>query len=253
MTPYILIFLAGLAGSLHCIGMCGGFACAIGADPRGRTATAVRHLIYNTGRVTTYCFLGALAGYVGAHFIHSWEGSAVGIAQRLLAGVSGALMVLIGLQFFGFFQGTNRKLTGLGGQFLTQALRDLLKDPNPAAPLAFGVFNGFLPCPLVYAFAAQAAASGGPLPGLLVMAAFGLGTFPAMLMMGGMGALFRSRPQLDGVQTYPVAFLKGSRAGAWSRDWRAQGVRVAGGFIVLLGLITVARGVLPWAVHGHHL
>ncbi len=254
MTPYILIFLAGLAGSLHCIGMCGGFACAIGQDPRGRTATAVRHLIYNTGRVTTYCFLGALAGYLGAHFIHLWEGSALGIAQRLLAGLSGALMVLIGLQFFGFFQGANRRLTGLGSQVFTQTLRDLLKNPNPAAPLAFGVFNGFLPCPLVYAFAAQAAASGGPLPGLLTMAAFGLGTFPAMLMMGGVGALFRSQPRSDGAQTYQVALLKGSRAGVWLRsDWRVQGVRVAGAFIVLLGLVTVARGVLPWAAHGHHL
>ncbi|MGH8500988.1 MAG: sulfite exporter TauE/SafE family protein [Gammaproteobacteria bacterium] len=250
----MLIFLAGLAGSLHCVGMCGGFACAIGPDPRGRTATAVRHLIYNTGRVTTYCFLGALAGYLGAHFILLWEGSALGIAQRLLAGVSGALMMLIGLQFFGFFQGVNRRLTGLGGQLFTQALRDLLKDPHPAAPLAFGVLNGFLPCPLVYAFAAQAAASGGPLPGLLVMAAFGLGTFPAMLMMGGVGTLFRSPPQSGGVQTYPVAFLKGSRAGVWLRsDWRVQGVRMAGAFIVLLGLITVARGVLPLAAHGHHL
>lgn len=254
MMPYLLIFLAGLAGSLHCIGMCGGFACAIGPDPRGRTATAVRHLIYNIGRVTTYCFLGALAGYLGAQFIHLWEGSALGIAQRLLAGVSGVLMMLIGLQFFGFFQGVNRRLTGVGGQLFTQSLRDLLKDPHPAAPLAFGVLNGFLPCPLVYAFAAQAAASGGPLPGLLVMAAFGLGTFPAMLMMGGVGTLFRSRPQPDGAQTYPVAFLKGSRADVWLRsDWRVQGVRVAGGFIVLLGLITVARGVLPWTAHGHHL
>ncbi|MBA2492793.1 MAG: sulfite exporter TauE/SafE family protein [Gammaproteobacteria bacterium] len=254
MTPYLLIFLAGLAGSLHCIGMCGGFACGIGPDARGRTATAVRHLVYNTGRVTTYCFLGGLAGYLGAHFIHLWEGSALGIAQRLLAGISGALMMLIGLQFFGFFQSINRRLIGFGGQLLTQALRELLKDPHPAAPLAFGVLNGFLPCPLVYAFGAQAAASGGPLSGVLVMAAFGLGTFPAMLMMGGVGALFRSQPQADGAQTYPVALLKGSRAGVWLRsDWRVQGVRFAGAFIVLLGLITVARGVLPWAAHGHHL
>ena len=60
-----------------------------------------------------------------------------------------------------------------------------------AAPLAFGVLNGLLPCPLVYAFAAQAAASGGPLQGLQVMAAFGLGTFPAMLAMGGLGLWLR--------------------------------------------------------------
>ena len=35
MTYYALLFVAGFAGSFHCIGMCGGFACALGADPRG--------------------------------------------------------------------------------------------------------------------------------------------------------------------------------------------------------------------------
>ena len=65
MTYYLVIFAAGFAGSFHCIGMCGGFACALGRDPRGRAATAERHLLYNLGRLTTYCFLGALAGALG--------------------------------------------------------------------------------------------------------------------------------------------------------------------------------------------
>ena len=116
MTTYLLIFLAGLAGSLHCVGMCGGFACGSGPDPRGRAATLVRHMIYNTGRVTTYCFLGGLFGCLGAHVIHVWDGTPLGVAQRVLAGISGALMVLIGLQFFGFFHSVSQKLTGFGGQ-----------------------------------------------------------------------------------------------------------------------------------------
>ena len=65
MTAYIVIFAAGFAGSFHCIGMCGGFACALGRDPQGRGATVLRHLLYNTGRLTTYCFLGGLAGAFG--------------------------------------------------------------------------------------------------------------------------------------------------------------------------------------------
>ena len=62
MTYYLVVFAAGFAGSFHCIGMCGGFACGLGRDPRGRVATTIRHLLYNSGRLTTYCFLGALAG-----------------------------------------------------------------------------------------------------------------------------------------------------------------------------------------------
>ena len=47
------------------MGMCGGFACAVGRDPRGGGATIARHLLYNTGRLSTYCFMGVLAGMLG--------------------------------------------------------------------------------------------------------------------------------------------------------------------------------------------
>jgi sulfite exporter TauE/SafE len=237
---YPLFFLAGVAGSWHCVGMCGGFACALGYDAQGRPATLMRQLTYNFGRVTTYCFIGGLAGYLAAGV------SAGGVdalptsgAQRILAITSGLLMVFIGLQFLGWLRRWHGPaLFGLGGQFLTKALRDLLRAPGPAAPLAFGVFNGFLPCPLVYAFAAQAAATGGPLPGLLVMLAFGLGTFPAMLLMGGLGQ-----------------WLGGGKRGPGSQGtvarWRRRGVDFAGAFIVLLGVITLARGVVPIDGHLH--
>jgi len=68
------------------------------------------------------------------------------------------------------------------------SLRSLLTARGRAAHRSpLGVFNGFLPCPLVYAFVAEATSTAGALPGFLTMASFGLGTFPAMLMMGGVG------------------------------------------------------------------
>jgi sulfite exporter TauE/SafE len=224
-STHALIFLAGIAGSMHCVGMCGGFACALAPDPRGRAATMRRHLVYNGGRVTTYCFLGAAAGWAGAEWLPA-------TAQRTLAVVSGALMVYIGLQFFGMFAPRLALPAGVAGIVDVSALRAVLKSPRPAAPLAFGVLNGFLPCPLVYAFAAQAASSGGTLPGLGVMLAFGLGTFPAMLAMGAAGAWLRGGTG-DGMR------------------WRLRGIRAAGTFIVLLGMITLARGVLPLSAHVH--
>ena len=225
VSTHALIFVAGMAGSMHCVGMCGGFACALAPDPRGRAATLRRHLLYNSARVFTYCFLGAVAGWVGGELLAS-------PAQRLLAIVSGALMVFIGLQFFGWFPRAAALPAGTVGVVNASALRALLKSPRRSAPLAFGVLNGFLPCPLVYAFAAQAASSGGALPGLGMMLAFGLGTFPAMLMMGGAGAWLRAGPG-GGVR------------------WRLRGVRAAGAFIVVLGAITLARGVLPMSASMH--
>jgi hypothetical protein len=253
MTESLLLFpalfLAGLAGSMHCIGMCGGFACAIGGDARGGVATLQRQLIYNLGRVTTYCFLGAVVGYLGFLLVAlGGDDSVVSLVQRGLAVLSGALMVFIGLQFFGVFR--FRGAVGFGGEVLSRALRDLIKAPGFGAPLAFGVLNGFLPCPLVYAVAAQAAASGGPLPGFLTMAAFGLGTFPAMLLMAGIGVWWRRAPTAAQVQPVHASFLPPVRAIALT-DWRHRGVRLAGAFIVLLGLITFARGVLPIGGHWH--
>ncbi|MGI8853648.1 MAG: sulfite exporter TauE/SafE family protein [Methyloceanibacter sp.] len=234
MTYYLVIFAAGFAGSFHCIGMCGGFACALGHDPRGRIATVERHLLYNAGRLTTYCFLGGIAGALGAVLCTS-RGIEVPVlngpldaAQRFLAIAAGLLMIAMALQFFGLLQGFHRVTVGFGGSTLAVSLRSLLKSPSPTAPVAFGVFNGFLPCPLVYAFAAQAASTAGALPGFLVMLSFGLGTFPAMLMMGGVGRML-------------------------APAWRQRGVWLAGSFILVLGLITLSRGVLPFAAHVHAL
>jgi hypothetical protein len=234
MTQYLVIFAAGFAGSFHCIGMCGGFACALGRDSRGTGATIRRHLLYNTGRLTTYCFLGGLAGALG-QVICTAQGvgtaplldGSVDVGQRLLAIVAGLLMIAMALQFFGLLQAFHRLSVGFGGSTLAMSLRSLLAARSSAAPLAFGVFNGFLPCPLVLAFVAQAAATAGALPGLLVMAAFGLGTFPAMLMMGGIGR-------------------------ALAPAWRQRGVWLAGCGILLLGLLTLGRGVFPSDAHIGH-
>jgi uncharacterized protein len=233
MTYYLVIFAAGFAGSFHCIGMCGGFACALGRDPRGGIATIERHLLYNTGRLTTYCFLGGLAGALSAALFSS-SGAAASLlpgplnaTQRVLAIVAGLLMIAMALQFFGLFHGLSRATIGIGNSTLAMSLRSLLATRSRAAPIALGVFNGFLPCPLVYAFVAQAGSSANALLGVLVMLAFGLGTFPAMLMMGGIGR-------------------------ALSPVWRQRGVWLAGGCILLLGFVTIGRGVMPFDVHQAH-
>ena len=162
MAYYLMLFAAGFAGSFHCIGMCGGFACALGRDPDGHAATVLRHLLYNTGRLTTYCFLGGLAGALG-QVICTPQGPAVPLlsgsldsAQRILAIVAGLLMIGMALQFFGLLQGFHRLASGFGSSTFAMSLRSLLTARGRAAPLAFGVFNGFLPCPLVYAFVAEA-------------------------------------------------------------------------------------------------
>ena len=59
------MFLIGLFGSAHCLGMCGGFALTIGAVRPAFLSTLLNQLVYGVGRVFTYGFLGAAAGAVG--------------------------------------------------------------------------------------------------------------------------------------------------------------------------------------------
>ncbi len=241
-----LIFLAGLAGSAHCVGMCGGFACALGPDPRGVLATWIRHLSYQIGRITSYCFLGALAGQLGLWLV-AGPGSAgwVDAAQRVLACVSGALVLLVGLQFLGLARPVMQGSVGALSQAMVRGLRSLVAAPGAGAPLALGVVNGFLPCPLVYAFVAQALAAGGAVSGLQVMVAFGLGTVPAMLAMGGLGVWWRRREPPGGrVQIIRMPGATSAAVGV-GIEWRRHSMRLAGGLLMMLGLITLARGLWP--------
>ena len=153
MTYYLVVFATGFVGSFHCIGMCGGFACALGRDPRGGVgATMLRHLLYNSGRLTTYCFLGVLAGALG-QILCTQQGMTVTLlggsldaAERILAIVAGLLMIAMALQFFGVLRAFHRLAIGFASSTFATSLRSLLTTHNRAAPLAFGVFNGLLPC-----------------------------------------------------------------------------------------------------------
>jgi hypothetical protein len=175
--------------------------------------------------------MGVLAGMLG-QIICTPQGinlssNSLDLGQRILAIAAGLLMIAMALQFFGLVPNLGRGPLGFGGNTFSASLRSLLGTPGPAAPIAIGVFNGFLPCPLVYAFLAQAASTATAPSGFLVMLAFGLGTFPAMLMMGGVGRLLA-----------PV--------------WRRRGVWLAGSCILLLGLVTLGRGILPLESHIAH-
>ena len=240
MSGFLVVLAAGFAGSFHCLGMCGGFACALGSAPGASpAATALRHGLYGLGRLVSYMVIGATAGSLGTLLVGHSHGAAghamgfflageLGTGQRLLAIVGGLLMVVMALQLLGLIRHRPATWIGMGATrsagLFTAALRALLATRSPAAAIALGVANGFLPCPLVFSFAALAAASGSPQAGVLIMAAFGLGTLPAMLSMGLLGRLLA--PAL-----------------------RRRGVRLAGAFVLVIGFVTLVRGVAPSLLH----
>lgn len=172
----VAAWLTGLAGSGgHCLGMCGGIVGALGVragqGSKGFGVLAAAHL----GRVLGYVAAGAFVGFLGAAVFGALLGSTGAAALRLCAAL---LIAATGLQLV-----LGRPLLGAlekgGARFwrrLVPLARSLLPPRDAAHALAVGALWGFLPCGLVYAQLAVAAASGGAWAGGAVMAAFGLGT-----------------------------------------------------------------------------
>jgi hypothetical protein len=166
--------LAGLIGSPHCVGMCGSFALACG----GRVShTAAWH----AGKILTYASLGALAGLLGDVIPGpSWVATAV----------SAALVVWFAAGLAGLTPEPALRIPGLTRLATRAAARGDL-----GSRFLFGMANGLLPCGLVYAALGISVASGDVATGAAAMAAFGLGTVPALAAFAlGVRRLAAERP-----------------------------------------------------------
>ena len=192
---YFTAFILGLVGSLHCAGMCGPLALALpstGGSPFGFVAG---RLGYNCGRVVTYCILGLIFGLAGRSLvlagIQGWVSIGLGVA--LLAGLLSSRTL-----------GLSRPIT-LTVNFLKIKMTNLLHRRSLLALGLLGLLNGLLPCGLVYVACAGATATGGVLPGMGYMAAFGAGTVPLMLGIGLSGKLVPWAVRLQLRKAIPVS------------------------------------------------
>lgn len=222
MSDLVVVFMIGLVGSAHCVGMCGGFALALAHDERERRRLHARQTLYHLGKTTTYAFLGALAGGGGAALASTLSG-----AQSALSIVLGLFLIGVGLGLLGVlrrFEGFRR--VGPWRAFTTRMAAFLRKRTLKSA-YGLGLVNGLLPCGLVYAVLAKAAATGSVLGGALTMAVFGAATVPALYVLALTGFLMR-----------PV--------------WRARLNLVGGVLVIVLGVVTLVRGTpLMHALMGH--
>ncbi len=208
------MMIGGLLGSGHCIGMCGGFVVTIGASKQLFSATLIRQLCYGGGRIFTYGFLGAVAGAVGARL--AGLNLPLVDAQHWLAIIAGIMMLVVGLNNLGVLRFKTAG-TACGG-FGTKMLGHFLKGNGFVASFFAGLFTGFLPCGLVYTFLALAMKSGDPARGWLGMVLFGVGTIPALTVLGCGSAVMS---QVSRVRLHQMANC----------------------FVILLGAATIWRGV----------
>lgn len=209
--------LIGIAGGVHCVGMCGGIATAFTATLQKKQSKSLYILAYNLGRILSYSAAGALTGYVGNIATLPLNN---GIAYLTL--ISGIMLVALALYLGQWWQGL-RYLEQAGG-FIWKRLQPLTKIfiplKSPIHALGYGSLWGWLPCGLVYSVLIWAVASGGAQEGGLLMLSFALGTLPNLLLMG----VFAAR--LSRFVANPIVR------------------NIAGSLVVLFGLLMLYRAVL---------
>ena len=173
-------FIMGLAGSLHCIGMCGPLALSLPVPHENNFSRISGGAIYNTGRILSYTGMGLLFGSFGSLIIATqWQnGLSIGLGVIIL------LYLLFPKRYFHFSTATTLSKPFI---LLRQQFGKLFHSKKLSSLLFIGILNGFLPCGLVYLALTSSIISASAVNGGMFMVFFGLGTFPMMFATVLMG------------------------------------------------------------------
>lgn len=202
MDAQVLIpaFLMGVAGSLHCVGMCGPIALSLPVQGRSTAGKLAGGLLYNLGRVTTYGVLGLAMGTLGKSLQwFAWQQKI-----SILLGLSILAFLVFPLIFPGksLHPVINTAMSGLRSR-----LARVLGNPHPGALYTTGLLNGLLPCGLVYMALTGAVITGGATDGALFMMLFGAGTMPAMFATTMFGQWLKQPYRARIRQLYPALMV----------------------------------------------
>ncbi|MCI0707328.1 MAG: sulfite exporter TauE/SafE family protein [Ignavibacteriae bacterium] len=237
---YWLSFIAGLFGSMHCVGMCGmivmGYSTqGIASQPSTPYAFAA-HITYNAGRVLSYAIVGGILGSLGAG-IATLQDIAFGFSV-----VAGSLLLLLGISLLriipSFATSATLALESRARNMLFRIYQavygSLIAQQGLESKFYIGLLTPLLPCGLLYSMFLKAASTASLLQGALVMASFGAGIVPALVITGFASSYFWNK------------------GGNKLRYW---GDKIAAITIIAMGLALLWRAfVVPEAGgHGQHM
>jgi len=214
-SDFFGIFMLGLSGTGHCLGMCGGFSLAVSAGAQRPAVVIWRQVSYQLGKATSYAFIGTLLLLVSGAVDARWP---LLHFQDVLGWVVGAVMIAMGFAYLAEWRLPTGAARWWQGSAVCGAMTGLWRSPSLLKSLLIGWVNGFLPCGLSLT-ALLALADRASTVGVVVGAyVFGLATLPGLLAVG----------------------LLGQRIGGVRRRWL---VRLGGVALLAFGLLTVVRGV----------
>ena len=222
MIELPLVFLGGLLGSAHCVGMCGGFALSIGLGARTSRLqlAADNSSTRSAGSSPTpsSAWSPAMRGFwLSRQSRHAGQRPGRSVASRGRPARRSRDCWLWASCRGGSCRRVVRRRHSLPGRNFRRAVPHGRRGWSNV--LLAGILTGFLPCGLVYGFLALASSSASIFHGLLTMAAFGAGTAPIMILTGAGGSLL-------------------------SHSSRRHLLRVSAICVIVTGLISLARGIM---------
>ncbi len=178
----------------HCIGMCGPIVVSFSLSLKDGNIY-LPHGLYHIGRVLTYTILGGIMGATGS--FTAVTAHMAGIQKGVFI-FTGLLIIVMGLAMTGWLSlgnvfGDHYQPT----RFIAGGFKKLLNRATLPAFFPLGLLLGLLPCGPVYTALIGIARIGmesptilsGILVGMGLMFAFGIGTVPALMLVGRLAGM----------------------------------------------------------------
>lgn len=166
-------FVFGFLMSAHCVSMCGPFVAILPFHSSSKWRGGLQFGMYHLGRVLTYVLLGLAFGFLGKGLF--------------LAGFQQNLSILVGIAMIVFaISNSNMLYIPILNPLIRELklkMTSIFRAKTSFKFLLIGIFNGLLPCGLVYVALFGALAAADFRSSMLYMLFFGLGTIPSLLLV----------------------------------------------------------------------
>lgn len=191
-----LIFISSISGSFHCAGMCGGFSCIISKTSKA-TYPIVQICMYHVGRLLTYSTLSIIM-YSSTTLLQKITKSNLIIYLT----ISTCVLLLIGDIWKDCVSSKStlynisikntpsiiKKISDGLSTYFSYLYSGITQDETPIKSLSIGMLTGLIPCGWLYIYVALAGTQESSLHTFLTIVSFWLGTLPALVITGILGA-----------------------------------------------------------------
>ena len=203
MIFYFSAFLIGLAGSVHCVGMCGPLALAIPGASKDKGFTFfLRTIAYQISRISGYGVLGLIVGFFS-------QGMQFTGVQPYFSLLSGILLLFLG--FFGIIPEVNAfSKYPIIQHFqvkINRIIGTVMTNEHFSTPFVLGFLNAMLPCGMIYIALGTGLSSGNMSEAALYLISFGLGTLPLMFMVSLSGQFLSLQMRRSWQKAIPIIFM----------------------------------------------